>query len=122
MIISTKDGLTERQAALFFAAPESAAQRQYEALRAYFIDQLASAEVARRFGYSPGAFRVLCHQFRHDAANARRSSPSHAPAPLMLPFAISSANAPSPCENNICRSTTFNVNSQPRGMRSASTR
>ena len=22
--------------------------------------------VARRFGYSPGAFRVLCHQFRHD--------------------------------------------------------
>lgn len=22
--------------------------------------------MARRFGYSPGAFRVLCHQFRHD--------------------------------------------------------
>jgi hypothetical protein len=23
--------------------------------------------VAHRFGYSPGAFRVLCHQFRHDS-------------------------------------------------------
>jgi len=28
------------------------------------MDGLASAEVARRFGYSPGAFRVLCHAFR----------------------------------------------------------
>jgi hypothetical protein len=28
------------------------------------VDQLASAEAARRFGYSPGSFRVLCHHFR----------------------------------------------------------
>src|SRR5437016_8113719 len=28
------------------------------------MDGLASAEVARRFGYSPGAFRVLCHGCR----------------------------------------------------------
>jgi hypothetical protein len=41
-------------------------QRQYEALRAYLVDEEPSADVARRFGYSPGAFRVLCHQFRHD--------------------------------------------------------
>jgi transposase-like protein len=39
-------------------------QRQYEALRAYFLEQIPTAEVARRFGYSPGAFRVLCHQLR----------------------------------------------------------
>lgn len=39
-------------------------QRQYEALRAYFLELLPSAEVARRFGYTPGAFRVLCHAFR----------------------------------------------------------
>lgn len=36
----------------------------YEALRAYFVDGHPSHEVARAFGYSPGAFRVLCHQFR----------------------------------------------------------
>jgi len=39
-------------------------QRQYEALRAFYMDQLPSAEVARRFGYSPGSFRLLCHTFR----------------------------------------------------------
>ena len=49
----------------FFAEPATARQRQYEALRAYFFDQQPSAQVARRFGYSPGAFRVLCHDFRH---------------------------------------------------------
>jgi hypothetical protein len=40
-------------------------QRQYEALRTYFVDEEPSGDVARRFGYSVGAFRVLCHQFRH---------------------------------------------------------
>jgi hypothetical protein len=33
-----------------------------------FIERLPSAEVARRFAYTPGSFRVLCHQFRHDPA------------------------------------------------------
>jgi len=48
----------------FFAKPATARQRQYEALRAFYVEGLPSAEVARRFGYSPGAFRVLCHDFR----------------------------------------------------------
>lgn len=38
----------------------------YEALRAYFLEGRPSHEVARAFGYSPGSFRVLCHQFRRD--------------------------------------------------------
>jgi transposase len=50
----------------FFNEPAAPRQRQYEALRAYFLDQLSSAEAARRFGYTPGAFRVLCHAFRRD--------------------------------------------------------
>ena len=40
--------------------------RQYEALRAYFLDGRPSQEVAGRFGYTPGSFRVLCHEFRQD--------------------------------------------------------
>ena len=48
----------------FFQAPATPRQRQYEALRAFFLEGLASAEAARRFGYSTGAFRVLCHAFR----------------------------------------------------------
>src|SRR5215510_6644083 len=35
----------------FFAKPATARQRQYDALRAFYMDQLPSAEVARRFGY-----------------------------------------------------------------------
>jgi len=50
--------------ARFFLEPSNAAHRQYEALRAYFVENLPSVEVARRFGYSPGSFRVLTHQFR----------------------------------------------------------
>jgi hypothetical protein len=52
--------------ARFFLAPANALHRQYEALRAYFVEGLPSAQAARRFGYTPGAFRVLCHQFRHE--------------------------------------------------------
>ena len=48
----------------FFLEPASARQRQYEALRAYFVEGFPSTKIARRFGYSPGAFRVLCHAFR----------------------------------------------------------
>jgi len=50
--------------ARFFLEPASPVHRQYEALRAFFVDQLSSQEAARRFGYTPGSFRVLCSQFR----------------------------------------------------------
>jgi len=50
----------------FFLEPEKSLHRQYEALRTYFVDELPSKEVAERFGYTPGAFRVLCSQFRSD--------------------------------------------------------
>jgi hypothetical protein len=49
-----------------FLEPTNATHRQYEALRAYFIDGTPSQEVAARFGYTPGSFRVLCHHFRAD--------------------------------------------------------
>ena len=50
----------------FFAEPTHPRQRMYEALRAYFLEGHPSQVVARAFGYSPGSFRVLCHQFRRD--------------------------------------------------------
>lgn len=39
----------------------------YEALRGYFVEGRPSHEVARAFGYTPGSFRILCHQFRRDS-------------------------------------------------------
>lgn len=51
----------------FFLRPQHPKQRQYEALRAYYVQGVSSAEAARAFGYSPGAFRVLCYGFLRDA-------------------------------------------------------
>ena len=67
MPISTGNQITPPANEKFFLAPLFPLQRQYEALRAFFVDEESSADVARRFSYSPGAFRVLCHQFRHDS-------------------------------------------------------
>ena len=51
----------------FFLEPDNPKQRQYEALRAYFVEHCLAKDVAARFGYSPGAFHVLCNQFRRDS-------------------------------------------------------
>lgn len=64
MAIGDDNTLTDPAA--FFFTPCSARQRQYEALRAYFLERKPSEQVARAFGYSPGSFRVLCHRFCHD--------------------------------------------------------
>src|SRR3990172_3488414 len=49
-----------------FFQPANATHRQYEALRAYFVEELSSAQAAARFGYTTGSFRVLCHEFRQN--------------------------------------------------------
>jgi hypothetical protein len=47
-----------------FLEPANSIHRQYEALRAFFVEGAPSVEVATRFGYTPGSFRVLVHEFR----------------------------------------------------------
>lgn len=78
---SHRNTLTDSQASAFFLTPDEPIHRQYEALRAFFVDHDPSHVVARRFAYSPGSFRVLCHQFRH--APDKRASffqrPHHGP-------------------------------------------
>ncbi len=68
-----------------FVVPTNPTHRQYEALRAYFVEGRASVEVARRFGYTPGSFRVLCHGFRRDPAREFFRPPAKGPkaAPKM---------------------------------------
>ena len=62
-----------------FLHPTSPKQRQYEALRAYYVDERPSGEVARDFGYSPGAFHVMCHHFRRQAVPVFFASPRSGP-------------------------------------------
>ena len=47
-----------------FLVPQNSTHRQYEALRAYFVDGLPGPQVAERFGYTLGSLRQLVHQFR----------------------------------------------------------
>lgn len=63
----------------FFLEPQHPKQRQYEALRAYFIEARPPKEVARAFGYSPNSFHVLCHHFRREAQPVFFVSPRRGP-------------------------------------------
>jgi transposase len=62
-----------------FLQPANSTHRQYEALRAFFIDKLPSKEAARRFGYSEGSFRVLVHEFRQNPARPFFLPPAKGP-------------------------------------------
>ena len=49
----------------FFTDADSATyHRQYEALRAIFVDGLRQNDVADRYGYTHGSLRQLVHRFR----------------------------------------------------------
>ncbi len=81
----------------FFRQPCCPSQRQYEALRAVFVENLSQKEAAQRFGYAYDAFRQLVHQFRAACAagtpppfsaaadvpptETTRTSPSRRPSP-----------------------------------------
>jgi Transposase DDE domain len=53
-----------------FFTPQNTAHRQYEALRAFFVERLPACQVAQRFGYTVGSFRQLAHQFRQQPDRA----------------------------------------------------
>jgi hypothetical protein len=66
--------------ARIFLEPANPTHRQYEALRAFFVEQRPSTEVARRFGYTPNSFRVLCHRFRQNPHRPFFLAPAHGPS------------------------------------------
>jgi len=67
----------------FFASPEGAAQRRYEALRAYFVEGLSAAQAGARFGYTEATVAAMARDFRsgdRDFFVERRPGPRVAPA------------------------------------------
>ena len=93
----------------FFLEPQHPKQRQYEALRRYFVDERASKEVAAEFGYTEGSFRVLCHHFRRDPEPAFFLTPARGPrasrrSPPRAPPSSSCANAIIRCTKSPKRS------------------
>jgi transposase len=77
MLNSSSDELTGL--ARFFLQPSNSTHRQYEALRAYFVEGMSSKKVARRFGYTEGSFRVLVHEFRRNPNRPFFLPPSRGP-------------------------------------------
>ena len=53
-------------ASRFFLEPKQTFQRQYEALRAVFVENQPLDQVAERFGYKPSALRSMACRFRGD--------------------------------------------------------
>lgn len=70
----------------YFRHPRDQGQRQYEALRASFLERLSARVVGQRFGMTPGHVHVLKHRFRKgllhfafrpsDVPGARRGTPA----------------------------------------------
>jgi len=54
--------------------PSAPAQRRYEALRAYFVDEVSAAQVAERFGYSTATVQQLAAELRAGRTDFFRSS------------------------------------------------
>ena len=48
----------------YFNKPNTVAQKQYESLRAFFIDQCSAQEAANKFGYTKRAFNSIVSDFR----------------------------------------------------------
>ena len=53
-----------RPGAAYFLQPTSSQQRRYEALRAYFVDDLPASQVADRFGYSTASIHQMATLLR----------------------------------------------------------
>lgn len=68
-----------------FLVPKNATHRQYEAMRAYFVEGLSSEEAAERFGYTTGAFRVMCSKFKQDPDRQFFLTPAQRKQPLPAP-------------------------------------
>jgi len=53
----------------FFARPQNTAQKQYEALRAFYAEKCPGEEVAKRFGYTLSSFYSLTRDFKRNLAH-----------------------------------------------------
>jgi hypothetical protein len=63
-----------RAGAEYFVTPTEPAHRRYEALRSYFVDDAAAADVGARFGYSPATVHQLAAELRAGHTEFFRSS------------------------------------------------
>ncbi len=71
----------------FFINPNSVAQKQYEALRMYFVDNIAAKDVAAKYGYTYRGFTTIVSNFRKKLKNNDISSLFFLPSSKGRPIA-----------------------------------
>jgi hypothetical protein len=59
----------------FFARPTNPYQRQYDALRAVFLEGRAPKDVAAQYGFAPRSLRQLVYEFRQNRRHSADTSP-----------------------------------------------
>lgn len=69
----------------FFLHPSTPGQKQYEALRVYYVDNVPGREVARRFGYTYAAFNSLKQRFKNKDLEFFMTAPRGPKGPRMTP-------------------------------------
>lgn len=71
----------------FFSNPKTPGQKQYEALRAFYVDHVPGDEVARRYGYTYAAFNSLKQRFKNGGVEFFMTPPRGPKGPRMDPAA-----------------------------------
>jgi len=56
---------------IFFANPQNTVQKQYEALRAFYVEKCTGEEVAKRFGYTLSSFYSLARDFKKNLSQEK---------------------------------------------------
>jgi hypothetical protein len=69
----------------FFSHPKTPGQKQYEALRAFYVEHVPGGEVARRYGYTYTAFNSLKQRFKSGALEFFMTPPRGPKGPRMDP-------------------------------------
>src|SRR6516165_12581382 len=66
-----------------FTQPTVAAHRRYEALRAYYVEELSAVQIAERFGYTKASVQTLICEYRQadvgELFQASRPGPKRQP-------------------------------------------
>lgn len=78
---------SRKEIAKFFLHPVLLAVRQYEALRAYFVEECSPKKIALRLGYTLSSFQTLVRDFKANLKEGRKPEffISHRPGPKTTP-------------------------------------
>jgi len=78
---------SRKQIAKFFFDPVLPAAKQYEGLRAYFVEECSARKIALRLGYTLSSFQTLVRDFKANLKEGRKPEffISHRPGPKTTP-------------------------------------